>query len=108
MIVYRIRNMVTGQSYIGVTKTTLANRCSGHRSNAARGVTYPLLHAIREFGWEHFEATELSRTDTVDEALRMERAAITLFNTIAPHGYNLTPGGNARGVISDETRRKIS
>lgn len=108
MIVYRIRNMVTGQNYIGVTKSTLAARCAGHRANATRGVTYPLLQAIRDLGWEHFEATELSRAESSADALQMEKAAIVLFKALVPNGYNLTPGGNAKGVISESTRQKLS
>ena len=33
----------------------------------------------------------------------LEREAIETFNTIAPHGYNLTEGGEG-GSLSDETK----
>lgn len=93
MVIYQIRNKVTGQSYIGSTRNTAAERASHHRSFAQRGLNYPLAVAIREYGWDNFEVLELSKPCTVEEMWEMEKAAILLHRALVPTGYNLSAGG---------------
>lgn len=110
MQVYRIKNTVNGMSYVGVTRNSLKSRCRQHRGFSARGLTWPLATAIREHGWEKFEAETLVFCETMDEAYAKERDFIALLGTEHPRGYNMTPGG--RGLqgrpVSSETRAKIS
>jgi len=106
MLVYKITNRITGQNYIGSTKRSLYERLSNHRSFAARGLTYPLASAIREYGWDAFEVTELGRAESAKQLAEMEKAAIVLYNSLVPHGYNLSPGGPGSGPMSEATREK--
>jgi group I intron endonuclease len=107
MLLYKLTNRVTGQSYIGVTGRPLAERLSNHRTFAAKGMNYPLAIAIRKHGWQVFEVSELGRASSRDEVMEMEKAAIVLYKTLAPNGYNLSTGGHGSpGPISEATREK--
>ncbi len=109
MQVYKITNRVTGQSYIGATKDQMA-RIREHRGTAEKGLKYPLAVAIREYGWGNFDVITLAHCQTVAEAHAKERAAIALFDTLVPRGYNQTPGGpGLQGrEVSAATRERIS
>lgn len=107
MVVYRIRNRMTGQSYIGATTKALHTRVSHHKAMAARGLKRPLADAIREYGWEAFDVEELSRCSSKSQMYEREQQCIAIFNTMAPHGYNMTIGGTAISVRSEETREKL-
>src|SRR3990167_4055032 len=98
---------MTGMSYIGVTTQTVASRCVQHRKVAGYGTPYPLSQAIRDYGWKAFDVTELGRASSKQELAEMERSAIALYKTLAPHGYNLTPGGPGTGSPSLATREKL-
>lgn len=107
MIVYRMTNRMTRQSYIGTTTQALHYRMSNHRANAERGVNYPLCEAIRTFGWEAFDVEVIARCVTKEEMHAKEEQAIALFGTMTPNGYNLTANGR-RGPVSEATKAKMS
>lgn len=52
-----------------------------------------IAKAIREHGWDAFEVMELNRAKTYAELMEMEKAAIVLYQTVTPNGYNILPGG---------------
>ncbi len=109
MQVYKITHKVTGMSYIGVTKTPLAERLRGHHSMATKGLDSPLSVAIRRDGWEAFDASTIAFCDSLAEAHERERAAIIAFGTLVPNGYNRALGGPGNSApVSRETRSKIS
>lgn len=97
MVIYRLLNTVTGQSYIGATRQSLTKRLQGHRHRA----DYPEKHggmnlvakAIREYGWDVFEVSEVGRAQSFAELMEMEKEAIVLFRSLTPFGYNQLPGG---------------
>lgn len=108
MIIYKLTNRMTGMSYVGATTQSLPMRCSQHRKAAAQNHPYPIAQAIREHGWAAFDVGVLNHANTRLELNVMERAAIALFQTITPNGYNLTPGGPGSGKASIATRQKLS
>ena len=105
--IYKITNTANGKSYIGQTihnaeKTRIRQHLTGS-SNGNRIVK----HAIEKYGQDAF-TYEILHDGIIPEFLDiLEREAIETFNTIAPHGYNLTEGGEG-GSLSDETRQKMS
>ena len=102
--VYKITNTVNQKKYIGIsinepTKGRIRQHLSG------RGNRY-IANAVKKYGKDAF-AYEILEANVFDELLPdLEVAYIAKFNTVSPHGYNLTYGGE--GPRSPETRQKIS
>jgi hypothetical protein len=110
VLIYKITNKVNGKSYIGQTRKSLMDRARQWRHDASVGLNYLLPTAIREFGWENFEATVIVQCHSQEEMHTQERTAIALFNTLHPNGYNKALGGPGLSgrEVSAETRAKIS
>lgn len=111
--IYKITNTKTGKMYIGYTKN-FQRRKKSHLQAARLGYDNVLYRAMRKHGFDQFvfevifESEDKNYTQNV-----MEQKFISELNTMAPHGYNSTPGG-AGGATrtgipqSEETKRKIS
>ena len=103
--IYKITNTLNGKSYIGQTihdaeKKRIRYHFDGHGNRV-------LKNAIKKYGREAF-TFEILHDGIIPEFLNtLEIEAIAKFNTIAPHGYNLTTGGESSSH-SEETKRKIS
>lgn len=81
---------VSQKGYVGQTTQGIEKRLyRGYRSSVAMG------NAIRKYGDESFQTTILAEADSKEELDTLERAYITLFNTVSPNGYNLKGGGSA-------------
>lgn len=110
MIVYRVTNTVTGKAYIGVTRHKAATRWKTHRAYTKRGSMFPLHHAMQKYGIENFRFEIICECSSLPELAACERGLIAEHGTYAPHGYNVTSGGEGcfERVVSDETRAKLS
>lgn len=113
MIVYQITCIPSGRSYIGITEGTIKTRWKDHCSAAGRGDGRVLCNAIRKYGRAAFEIIEILHVlpgQSPDVLFEMEQFLIKDRGTKAPHGYNMTDGGegNSGLEVSEETRRKIS
>ena len=103
--IYKITNRRNGKSYIGQTrhdavKTRIRHHLRGKGSQ-------PVKDAIEKYGQDAF-AFEILHDGIIPEFLdTLEKEEIAKFNTIAPHGYNLTTGGEG-STHSEETKRKMS
>ena len=103
--IYRLTNLVTGKKYIGKT-VRFQIRMSQHRQNKKN--TY-VSNSIQKHGWDKFKK-EIIIDDVPEEDLdNLEMSYIAVENTIAPHGYNLTKGGEGTSGYkhTKETRNKI-
>lgn len=88
--IYIITNIVNAKQYVGITND-LKRRWRRHR-NANDG---QLLHrAILKHGVDAFVFTHFADAFDVDSAKSIEKMLIAEHNTLAPHGYNLTEGGD--------------
>lgn len=104
--VYKITNTVNDKSYIGISiYEPEAGRINDHLSGRGNRV---IANAVKKYGKDAF-TYEILEENIFDEFLPdLEVAYIAKHNTIVPHGYNLTSGGEIAKIISAETRRKIS
>lgn len=93
--IYKITNLITGQSYIGKS-INIEKRWKRHLSTSTnsndKSYNYPLYQAIREYGqnnfsWEVLE--ECSKTQLNEK----ERCWIAFYDTYE-NGYNQTLGGD--------------
>ena len=104
--IYKITNTVNGKAYIGKsihepTRGRIQRHLSGHGNRV-------IADAVKDYGKDTF-TYEVLEANVFDEFLYdLEVAYIAKFNTVNPHGYNLTRGGGGAGSPSEETRRKIS
>jgi len=88
--IYIITNSLNGMQYVGITND-IDRRWRRHR-NANDG---QFLHrAIKKHGLDAFVFTHYADAFTVESAKAIERMLIEEHNTRAPHGYNLTEGGD--------------
>jgi len=88
--IYIITNTVNAKQYVGITND-LDRRWRRHR-NAKDD---QLLHrAILKHGLDAFVFTHFADAFDADAAKSIERMLIAEHNTFAPHGYNLTEGGD--------------
>lgn len=98
-----------GKSYHGITTLTVNRRMTGHKTAARNGSKYPLHAAIRKYGFDSFKLEVLSESKDLSELHALEVAAIARDNTLSPHGYNLTAGGEGTTghAVSDEHKKAI-
>lgn len=127
-IVYRAVNTERGKAYIGCTSKSLEKRRYQHELNSRKDKTQIISLAIRKYGADAFKWEVLAVVKDVEEAKRLEVELIAKFDTKAPHGYNMTDGGDGafgckrseatkeklraaairRGPMPPEQREKIS
>ena len=62
--------------------------------------------AIEKYGAENFKVEQLDVANSIDELNSKEKYYIGLYDTVSPHGYNLTTGGD-RYEMTDESREKM-
>jgi len=103
---YQARCKVTGKSYIGMTGQTLDQRIKSHARDARRGAPFCFHRAIRKYGLDAFEVEAISTHQTQEDALNAEFEHIRKLGTVAPNGYNMTPGGAGVLSMTDESRKK--
>jgi group I intron endonuclease len=98
--IYKITNSVSGKCYIG--ETTCKNpeeRWTRHKETIRRGVGCPALRdAVQKYGIDAFRF-EVIRTCSLEERFDVERATIKEYNSVAPGGYNILPGGAGGGFL---------
>ena len=88
---YRITSP-SGRQYIGITTTSFQKRYTEHLRHPR--VSTLIGKAFRKYG-EAMMLTPLVVCDDQEALDRMEQNAIQVFDTMAPKGYNLSPGGNS-------------
>jgi group I intron endonuclease len=111
LIIYKVTNLINGKIYIGKTVRSLARRKRAHFASAFnRGYRSRFHAAIKKYGKENFKWEIIDRCLFVETLSELESHYIKLFNCMAPHGMNLTAGGE--GVVgmrhSAETRERIA
>ena len=104
--VYKITNTVNNKSYIGISiHEPEKDRIRKHLSGQGNRI---IERAVKKYGKDAF-TYEILEANVFDEFLPdLEVAYIANHNTIRPHGYNLTYGGEGGGSPSAEARGKMS
>ena len=104
--VYKITNTVNGKCYIGISvNEPEKDRIQKHLSGKGNRI---IANAVKKYGRDAF-TYEVLEANVFDELLPdLEVAHIAKLNTIVPHGYNLTRGGDGAGSLSEQTRQRIS
>lgn len=106
MIIYKVVNKINGKIYVGQTAKGLNLRIGQH----IRGKGGILSRALQKYGIQSFEIAIIDVCSSKKEMDEKEKYWIAMLRSKAPHGYNLTDGGD--GILgcrrSEETRKKQS
>ena len=103
-VVYKIINNINQKLYIGQT-TNFEDRIKQHKKARSE---YSLLHkSIRYHKWHNFSVIKLHENVPFKDLEWLEKYCISIYDSMAPNGYNLKYGGD-RGLTSEETKRKQS
>lgn len=107
VILYRITNLVNGKIYIGQTSKSISQRWSRHCWRSEKNKNMAISQAILNYGRSSFKIEQIDEANSYLESNKKERELIAKYNSLAPNGYNLSVGGENKGM-TEETRRKIS
>jgi hypothetical protein len=113
--IYKLSSQTSGKSYVGYTTSTPEKRFQQHVNSAnqrdGKGCRH-LNNAIVMYGPDDFIIEHLfhSADASVDELKRLEAEMISQHDTLDPHGYNLTTGGDgfSGGVMPLAAREQLS
>lgn len=110
LIAYKITCLINGKGYIGITKRRLIDRWADHKEAARDGRRPRIYAAMRKYGIENFVIEPLATAFSVDGLFETERVLIVAHNTLIPHGYNMSIGGDGpKGLThSPESRARMS
>jgi group I intron endonuclease len=104
-IIYKLTSP-SGKSYIGLSKHSIAHRLRNHLKKESKCVA--LKSALYKYGVESFQIEILHEHIPIEELPRLEQEEIANHSTLAPHGYNLTPGGEFNDLVLESSRQKVS
>ena len=94
----------SGKSYIGQTIQDIHKRFKDHHKSSSNCTL--LKRAIDKYGDQmKFEILEEALDSSLDDR---EIYWIKQLNTLAPHGYNCSTGGNSNKKLSDQLKNNIS
>lgn len=119
--VYIHTNKINNKVYVGITGQKPKRRW--HNGYGYKTQQY-FWRAIQKYGWNNFDHIIFAENLTKEDACKMEKCLIALYNTTnRKYGYNISTGGDgpngcswtseqhakrAEYRVTDETRRKIS
>jgi group I intron endonuclease len=104
--VYCATNQINGKQYIGKTMHKLSCRKKQHIKSAKNNSKLAFHEALRKYGLKNFVWEKIFEDNDNGLLLSAETHYIKKYNTISPHGYNLTYGGEGIS-FSEETIKKI-
>lgn len=102
--IYRL-TAPNGKCYIGQT-LDFKRRMTEHW-RGGKSPKYAIHHAIKKYGWVNIKKEQLISDVPEEDLDHLEQAYIEVENTVAPHGYNLSTGGE-RPSYSKASRRNMS
>lgn len=87
--------------YIGITCRTLTKRAGYSGEQYERCPAFG--RAIKKYGWNNFKCEILAQELTEEEAKRLEKYYIKLYDARNPEkGYNISAGGDGYSIYDDE------
>lgn len=100
-ILYKTTNLINNKTYIGIHQTS--NLDDGYLGS---GVAFK--RAIRKYGKDNFKREILEICNSFEELIEKERIYVDSNWILRNDNYNLKTGGQSIGILSDESKEKIS
>lgn len=105
--IYLITNRITGKQYVGQSQCEdIEKRWNQHRTICKYSLGRLIFNTYKKYGIENFKF-QLICICFDEDCDNYEIEYIKKYNTLAPHGYNLTEGGKS-AKHSEETRKLMS
>jgi hypothetical protein len=96
----------SGKAYIGQTIRAMNVRIAQHRQSARNGSLLPVHCAWRKHGEP--VVSVVAEFETQTELHAAEKASIIAVGTLAPHGYNVSYGGDTAPSTNPDVAAKIA
>ena len=94
-----------GKYYVGITSRDVKARW-GYGNNYHNCIAVD--RAIKKYGWNNIKHYVVRVVETKEEAERIEKLLIfKLGSNDRRFGYNILPGGDARGELPEESKKRI-
>lgn len=93
MIIYKATNKTNGMIYIGQTSRSLKQRMAEH---LAFDRTSYFDRSLKKYGIDAFTIEIIDVANSKEELDEKEKYYINFYKSKAPHGYNLTDGGEGQ------------
>lgn len=100
-IVYKTKNLITGQEYIGCHQTKNLN-------DGYLGSGKYIKRAVKRYGKENFFREILKYCASKDEMAFFEKIYVTEEYVKNPNTYNLQTGGLSNGILCNKSKKQIS
>ena len=100
-VLYKTTNLVNGKTYIGIHKTN-------NLEDGYLGSGFALTEAVEKYGKDNFKREILEFCSSYDELLELEKLYVDIDWVRDKSNYNLKTGGQSAGILSDESKKKIS
>ncbi len=100
-ILYKTTNLLNNKTYIGIHQTT-------NLEDGYLGSGIALKEALAKYGKENFKREILEFYENWEELLERESILVNDDWVKDYNNYNLKTGGQSNGILSDESKKKIS
>lgn len=100
-ILYETTNLINGKKYRGIHKTN-------NLEDGYLGSGLALTNAVNKYGKENFKRDILEYCSDYDELLEREKIYVDIEWVECDNNYNLKTGGQSAGILSQESRDKLS
>lgn len=106
-VVYRHVCKLNGKVYIGITQQDVSRRWRTNGYGYSNNQEF--YEDILKYGWDNFYHEILYENLTKEQAEHYEKELILKYNSYdSNYGYNRRFGGGSKGLLTMETRTKIS
>jgi hypothetical protein len=99
--IYKTTNLVNNKTYIGIHQTENIN--DGYIGSGTH-----FLRAVKKYGKHNFKREIIDFCSSYDELLEKERILVNEDWIKDKSNYNLKTGGQNSGILSEESKKKIS
>lgn len=100
-ILYKTTNLINNKFYIGIHQTKKLD-------DGYLGSGTILIYAIKKYGKENFKREILEFCNSYSELVELEKKYVSEEFLVNQNIYNLKTGGGNLGVLSNESKKKIS
>jgi predicted GIY-YIG superfamily endonuclease len=97
-IIYKVKNIWTGEVYIGATTNIIRQRQLDHTERAIRGESGQFHEAIATHGPKAFTWTQIDTANSVDDMAQKESQYILEYKS-KEEGYNSSVGGDFQKTV---------